>query len=76
LVGGGGNSADLLGALGNAAALVVGEEEEFVLDDWAAEVAAEDVADELAGRLGSPLLSSACLLKKSLATVKVGRLYQ
>jgi len=47
-----------LGALGLAAALIIGEEEELVLEDGSTKVATKDIADEFApGRLGRPLLS-------------------
>jgi hypothetical protein len=41
-----------LGAFGNAAPLIVGEEEKLVFEDGTTNVATEDVADELAGAIG------------------------
>ena len=52
LVEGGWNDLSYLSALRLTSALVVGEEEELVLEDGAAEVAAEDVANEFARSVG------------------------
>ena len=49
LIGSGRNGAGNLSAFSLSAALVVGKEEKFVLDDRTAKVYAEDVPDQLAG---------------------------
>ena len=64
LISGGGHSTGNRVALGLACALVVGEEKELVLEDGTAQVAAEDVADQLARTVGLSTVQLSLFVEK------------
>jgi len=79
LIGRGGDRLCDLGALCQAAGLVVAEDEELVFDDGAAGGRAEDVADQLAGNVGQVAVNFTLLVEpvvgdgQSGAVVFIGR---
>src|SRR5579862_1013589 len=72
LVTGGRYCSHHLSAFGLSVTFVVGEEEELVLEDGTAEIAAEDVADEFAGAVRQTAVQL-CLLIEEIVGYGEGR---